>query len=137
MAEGYLVKRLDELGIKDDAIISSGTAAFPGLRPTPEAIEVMKERGIDVSGYVSSKLNKAHVQNADVILVMEPIHKNIILEMVPEAKDKVYLLREFSSEENREDLFIYDPIGKPVEFYRKTFARIENSIEGFLKWMQK
>ena len=137
MAEGYLVKRLKDIGVEDAIVISSGTAALSGLKPTEEAIEVMKEHGIDVSGYISSSLNKAHIENADTILAMEPRHKDRILDMVPEAKNKTYLLREFSSEKNQTNNLINDPIGRQIEFYRSIFEIIENSIEGFLKWLKK
>ena len=137
MAEGYLAKRLKDLGLKDITIMSSGTGAMPGLKPTGEAIQVTKEHNIDVSGYVSSRLDKGHIQNADVILVMEPRHKEVILDMAPEVKDKVYLLRAFASEENRKIDFIKDPIVKPLEFYKEVFEIIKDSIEGFLKWLKE
>ena len=122
MAEGYLVKRFKDIGINDVIIMSSGTGAIPGLKPTKEAIQVMKEQGIDVSGYISSSLSKMHIQSADAVLAMEPRHKDRALDMAPEAKDKIYLLREFSSEETGKTSFISDPIGRPVEFYREIFG---------------
>jgi len=135
MAEGYLMKRLGEIGKKDVLVISSGTGAVPGLTPTQESIEVMREVGVDVSKYISSSLSKANIDNADTILVMTPQHKGRILSISPEAKDKIYLLREFSREE--QDNYIEDPIGRPIEFYREVFEVIKNSIEGFLKWLEK
>ncbi|UCD55322.1 MAG: low molecular weight protein arginine phosphatase [Candidatus Omnitrophota bacterium] len=137
MAEGYLVKRFKDIGIDDAVIISSGTGAIPGLKPTKEAIQVMKEQGIDVSGYISSSLTKMHIENADAILTMEPGHRDRVLEMIPEAKNKVYLLREFSSESNRKSNSINDPIGRSLEFYREVFEIIKDSIEGFLKWLKE
>lgn len=136
MAEGYLVKRLKDMGINDAVVISSGTGAVPGLKPTEEAIQVMKEQGIDVSGYISSTLSKTHIQNADAILTMAPGHRERILEMAPEARNKTYLLREFSSKTDRRSNFIDDPIGKSLEFYRETFEIIKDSIEGFLEWLK-
>ncbi len=137
MAEGYLVKRLKDIGINDAVIVSSGTGAIPGLKPTKEAIQVMKEQGIDVSRYVSSSLTKMHIQNAGAILAMEPAHRERALDMVPEAKNRTYLLREFSSENNRQTYSIHDPIGRPIEFYREIFEIIKDSIEGFLKWLKE
>lgn len=137
MAEGYLVKRLKDIGKDNAIVISSGTGAVPGLKPTEEAIQVMKEHGIDVSKYVSSSLSKTHIENADIILVMEPRHKDRILGMAPEAKNKTYLLREFSSDRNRPHNSVHDPIGRQVEFYREIFEVIKDSIEGFLKWLKE
>jgi len=137
MAEGYLVKRFKDMGINDAIIMSSGTGAIPGLKPTREAIEVMKEEGIDVSRYISSSLSKMHIQSADVVLAMEPRHRDRALDMAPEAKNKTYLLRKFSSEKNRKSYSINDPIGRPIEFYREIFEIIKDSIEGFLKWLKE
>ena len=137
MAEGYLGKRLKDIGVDGAMVISSGTGAMPGLKPTDEAIEVMKENGIDVSGYISSSLSKAHVENADAVLVMEPMHKNRILNMLPKAKEKVYLLREFSTENKKPSNSIPDPIGRPVDFYREVFEIIKNSVEGFIQWIKE
>lgn len=137
MAEGYLIKRLNDIGIKDAMIISSGTGAVPGLRPTKETIEVMKGEGIDVEGYMSSSLSKTNIDNADAILVMTPEHKKRVLSFSPEAKDKTYLLREFSSEAERSKDYIEDPIGRPIEFYREVLTIIKDSIEGFIKWIEE
>ena len=137
MAEGYLTKKLNDEKIKDITIISSGTGAFPGLKPTPEAIEVMKEHDVDVSGYVSTPLSKAQIESADVILAMEPRHKIRIITVMPDSEGKTYLLREFSDAENQGVKSIQDPIGMPIEFYRIIFAVIKNSIEGFIKWLKE
>ena len=137
MTEGYLVKRLKEKGIKNTLITSFGTGAVPGFKPTQETVKVMREDGIDVSGYISSDLSKSHIESADIILVMTPAHKNKILSITPKAKDKIYLLREFSSEKNRKDNSIDDPIGRSYEFYKEIFEIIKNSIEGFLKWLNE
>ncbi|MBN1353384.1 MAG: low molecular weight protein arginine phosphatase [Candidatus Omnitrophica bacterium] len=137
MAEGYLAKRLKDIDASDTLVLSAGTYASNGARPTDEAIQVMKEHGIDVSGYVASKLSKIHIDNADIILVMEPHHKETVLNMSPDAEGKTYLLRSFSSERKHRNNSIKDPIGKPIEFYREVFGIIKDSMEGFLEWLQK
>ena len=97
----------------------------------------MQEQKIDVSGYISSNLNKAYIERAEAILTMEPRHKDRILSIVPEAKNKTYLLREFSLEKDRKSNSIDDPIGKSLEFYREIFKIIKDSIEGFIKWIKE
>ncbi|MCK4463923.1 MAG: hypothetical protein KAU58_06395 [Candidatus Omnitrophica bacterium] len=134
MAEGYLKRRLKELG-KEILVESTGTGTISGFKPSQEAIEAMKEIGIDVSGYESSVLTREAVDKADVILVMAPMHKEAIVEMAPIAKDKIFYLREFAKEGSL-NKFIPDPIGKPIEFYRKILDVIKQSLEGFLKWLQ-
>ena len=136
MAEGYLAKRLKEEGFSDVTVVSSGTAAFPGLSPTEEAISVMKEEGVDVSVYKSSNLGKKQIEAADIILTMAPTHTYRVLAMDPKAEKKTYLLRKFSTEKIKINDTIEDPVGRPLEFYKKVFKIIKNSTEGFLKWIK-
>jgi len=137
MAEGYLAKRLKEIGEKDIVVHSAGTHTVVGFKPTNETIEVMKEHGVDVSEYMSSPLNKIHIDTADIILVMEPHHKEKVLNLAPDVEEKIKYLREFSSENSIEKCRINDPIGQPIKFYKQVFAIIEDSIEGFLKWLKE
>jgi len=133
MAEGYLGKRLKEEKIDGVLVASAGAGAMGGFHPTEETVKIMKEESIDVSGYVSSALDKSRVDNADVILAMEPLHKERIESISPGSGKKVFLLREFSSEKDKKNISIDDPIGKDTGFYREVFAVIKNSIEGFIK----
>ena len=133
MAEGYLTKRLVETGVKDVEIISSGTGALPGLKPSKEAVQVMAENGVDVSGYVSSGLDRAHIQDSDIILVMEPFHKEYIVDLAPEAVNKTYLLGNFSLKNKGKVTRISDPIGRSIENYRDIFEVIKDCMEGFIK----
>ena len=133
MAEGYLTARLKELDVTDVTVVSFGTGALPGLKPTEEAVKVMLENGIDVSEYVSSGLDSTHIKDADIILVMEPVHKSYIANIVPEAEEKTHLLGEFSRHKKGKIKSIADPIGRTVEGYRIAFSDIKASIDGFLK----
>lgn len=134
MAEGYLKRRLKELG-KEILVESTGTGTISGFKPSHEAIESMREIGIDVSGYKSSALTKEVVDKADVILVMAPMHKETIVGMAPVAEDKIFYLREFAKEDSLNKI-IPDPIGRPIEFYREILGVIKQSLEGFLKWLK-
>ena len=136
MAEGYLITKFKEMRHDDIHVVSAGTHAANGFSPTEETIQVMKENGIDVSGYTSTMLNKVFIDNADAILVMEPMQKSRILDLSPEVNNKIYFLRGFSSEKYRRSNIIDDPIAKPIEFYRKTRDLIRDSVDGFLGQMQ-
>lgn len=134
MAEGYLKRRLKELG-KEILVESTGTGTISGFKPSDEAIESMKEIGIDVSGYESSALARETIDKADIILVMAPMHREAIMGMAPDAKDKIFYLREFAKEGSLNKI-IPDPIGRPIEFYREILGVIKESLEGFLKWLE-
>ena len=68
------------------------------------------------------------IKKSDVILVMEKLHEKRILELVPEAKNRLFLLKEFAKINNN-NLDIADPIGRPYEFYAQTLGIIREAIE--------
>lgn len=125
MAEGFLKKYLGPEG--DFEIISVGTSVETGgFRPTPEAIEVMKEAGIDISTYVNKPFLEILAKVADLILVMAGIHKEFILEKLPEVKDKLYLFKEFAGGADS-DRDITDPIGQTIAVYRSVREEIKKA----------
>jgi protein-tyrosine-phosphatase len=60
---------------------------------------------------------------------MERLHEQRIIQIAPEAKNRVYLLKEFAKIEDNNSLDIADPIGKPMEFYEMTFGIIKEAVE--------
>ncbi|HET9870670.1 MAG TPA: low molecular weight phosphatase family protein, partial [bacterium] len=55
MAEGLLKKAAAEAGLALQ-VASAGLAAFPGLPAAPEALEACREKGVDLSGHLTSPL---------------------------------------------------------------------------------
>ena len=135
MAESILRKRLYELGKDGIDVRSAGVRALNGLPSSNETIEVMKEEGVDVSDYRTKNITADMIKKADLILAMEPVHKDEILALVPEAGSKTYLLKEYggSSTFNPKGFSIHDPIGKPIDEYRITRDEIKTEIERFVK----
>jgi len=133
MAEGYMRACFNALGREMD-VLSAGTAAFPGLCPSREAVLAMKEINVDVSGHKSSLLDKGLVKWADIILVMEPHHRSAVISLYPKADTKVFLFRKF--QENAESNGVPDPIGRGIDFYRDILEIIKESTEGFIKWLR-
>jgi protein-tyrosine phosphatase len=136
MAAAYLEKRVKELGRKDIIISSAGIAPFPGMQATREAQQVLKEEGADISNHVARKITDMEIREADLIFAMEDIHRRYLLSKDPETAGKTYLLKDFKKigDFNTSDSSsIQDPIGKNIDFYRKTFSVIKEAIERVLK----
>jgi len=91
MAEGIFKKMLRER--KEDNrrfnIISAGISALPGMSPTPEAIKVMTEQGIDISRHIATQVQEDLIKKADLILVMSNTHKDYIKTKFTFAQDKI------------------------------------------------
>lgn len=135
MAEGILKKRLRELGKDDIHVYSAGTKATDWFPPMAETTQVMKESGVEIDDFRSKKLTDSMIRNADLILTMERAHKEDIIERVPEAAHKTYVLREFgySGKTYPEGIDIPDPIGRPIKDYKRCLAILEKEIERIVK----
>jgi protein-tyrosine-phosphatase len=141
MAEGIFKKMLKE-SKEDDGkfnILSAGISALPGMSPTPEAIKVMNEQGINISRHRATQIKEDLVKRADLILVMSNTHKDYIKTKFTFTQDKIYLLKEFarigefksirSTDENYE---VVDPLGRHIEFYRIIARELKKNIEKIL-----
>ncbi|MFZ5968876.1 MAG: protein tyrosine phosphatase [Bacillota bacterium] len=99
MAEAMMKKKLEEIcettrGIK---VISAGTSAMKGAQASKNAIQVMRERNIDLNRHQATPLTKELIMEADVIFTMTRNHKDQVLRMEPEAKNKTFTLKEYTS----------------------------------------
>ena len=132
MAKGLLEKRLKEQGRQDVEVLSAGILILTGLGVTEETRQLLAQEGIDASGHRSQRVSKEMLKGSDIILVMEKIHEEKILELAPEVKNRVFLLKEFAKI-NDNNLNIEDPMGKPEEFYSQTFEIIKEAVERIIK----
>lgn len=128
MAEALLKKKLKEANREDIEVISAGTMMLSGLGATELSKEILRRQDIDVSSHISKEITREMIRKSDLILVMEKIQEERILEMEPDVKNRLFLLKEFAKI-NSGELNIEDPIGKSLEFYEKTFEIIREAIE--------
>ena len=115
---GCTVDQLDKIGYK---VTSAGTMAAAGWPASPEAIEVCKAKGADISGHRSMALSARLIRQSDVIYVMCRHHRDYVLGLCPEAADKCFLLA-YSTE-------IPDPIGGSEKDYYYSAELIEKALE--------
>ena len=122
--------RLAEEGIEAE-VRSAGTLGFDGTPPSKETIKVLSKDGVSTEGLESTPLSKEIIDWADIILVMEPMHRMKVLTEDHDVENKVELLGIYNPE--REDIAIPDPIGRTFAFYRVTYRMVKQSIDGFLE----
>lgn len=115
-------------------IMSAGLNAVDGLSASVETIEVMQEKGIDVSAHRSRKLTKLMIDSSDLIVVMTTFQSQQIKLLYSHSWEKVFLLKSFNACSQQED--IPDPIGMPVSIYRKTRDEIEKSLKNLLVYLK-
>jgi protein-tyrosine phosphatase len=99
-----------------------------GHPPDPKACQLMIEKGIDITGYRASQLNKEMIRKTDLILVMETAHKITIEESEPSAKGKVFRLGEWGKFD------IPDPYKQDLSAFIQSINLIE---QGIALWVPK
>jgi protein-tyrosine phosphatase len=127
MAEALLREQIcNKLGSEDAIrVVSAGVAAGTGMSASPQAIEVMGKRGLDLTSHSSQPLDESVIRVADLILTMTQGHRSAILAAWPEVQDRVFSLR-------RDGGDISDPIGMPLDVYEKCAEQIDDELA---KWV--
>jgi tRNA threonylcarbamoyl adenosine modification protein (Sua5/YciO/YrdC/YwlC family) len=126
MASALLEKKMKKEERADVEILSAGMMAS-GMGATEETKELLRQEGMDLSGHRSQRVSKEMLDRSDIILVMERLHEQRLLQLAPEIKNRLFLLKEFAKINNNVD--IADPIGRPYEFYAQTLGIIKEAIE--------
>ena len=144
MAEALLAEMLARhLGeeSREYSVSSCGTAGFEKVPATDEAIEAMREEGIDLTYHRSRGLSEKLLHDSDIIFVMSQRHQDYIDTFYPQFCRKVFLLKDYALKNRSKadipvnEMDIPDPVGKPIENYRdvlKDFKYLFNLM--FEQW---
>lgn len=114
---------------------SSGTSVHTSLPAYDNAIEAVRELGLDLTSHRSQKLSIDLLREADLILTMTRTHKAHVLNIIPDAKDKVFTLVEYATDGKEED--ILDPFGYDLEVYKRCRDEINKYLEMVVKKIGK
>ncbi len=127
MAETLLREKLSKRIGCDNAVrvLSAGVAASSGSGASPQAVEVMGKRGLDLTGHSSRPLDDSVMNVADLVLTMTRGHRAAILAAWPDMHDRVFTLR-------RDGGDISDPVGMAVEVYEACADQIDLELSQWL-----
>ncbi len=129
IAEILIAERLscsvDELAGHNVGVSSAGTAAFPGVPPAQHAVDILAERGHDISGRLSEPLSVGLINQADHIFAMTASHVESVVRFLSAAADRVETL--LANED------IADPIGGDRSVYNECAGIIETALKERLK----
>jgi protein-tyrosine phosphatase len=155
MAAAILQQRLAEQGV-DARVTSAGTLPW-NAGATDTAVAVMREQGLDISEHENRQVTRELVEDADLVLGMTREHVSIATARNPDARGRIFLVGELarlgadigpraSSEPvaqwaeraaaarpHRHPLGravdeIADPVGEPIEVYRRTAAQLDDRL---------
>jgi len=113
--------KIDELEDRGVLVMSAGIAAMLGGRAANEAVQVLADMGLDLSGHETQPLTEPLVRHADVIYTMTRAHREAIVAQWPSAAERTHVLSADESD-------ICDPIGASPERYRHCAAQIQAEL---------
>ncbi len=155
MGEALLRRHLDVRGLPA-RVHSAGTMRWSGPA-SDEAVDAMREHGLDLSAHRSRSLTPELVDDADLVLGMTRAHVEFVTTRCPDAADKTFMVRELARlgraigpradgepvgawlarvaalrEPDRpvghpQDE-VDDPVGQPLDVYRRTAAILDASL---------
>jgi protein-tyrosine-phosphatase len=113
-----MAKALAEKRLGDSAHIeSAGIDTFGGEGATQEAIQVLRERGINIQAHHSRNVKELRKRHWQVVIAMTPNIKKRLLESKSILTDSLIAWE------------IPDPIGKGIEAYRECAQSIEARLQ--------
>jgi protein-tyrosine-phosphatase len=126
MAEGMMKARIPRDRAGRWHISSAGTFAWEDQAASALAVDVLAERGIDISGHRARQLTAGLIEDADLVVAIAHEHKAEALRLVPDAKSSVLVLG--SLDKSRR----YDDIDDPIGGDRAVYARIRDELSGLI-----
>ena len=152
MAEALLKQKLAQRGCADIEVASAGTWADPGRHATPEALQVLAERGIPFEDHRARPVELQELAEADLVVAMTSVHVRELKAMADEVGTKLLLMKEIvevevgdqqldepaarlanllqgKRPEPRRALDVDDPMGLPVGAYQRAAGEIEAGVD--------
>ena len=93
----------------------------------------MKDYNVDLSKHRATNIRNSNIEEMDLILCATNAHKQEVIYMYPNLKDKVLTMKEYVQNDTKE-LDIKDPWGYGIEVYRKCASEIEDCIDKMSVW---
>jgi protein-tyrosine-phosphatase len=126
MASAIFQQMVEASGKGSDwEIGSAGTWAFEGMAVASGSVQVMGERGLDISDHRAKNITGELLSSFDLILTMEKGHKEALKAEFPEYAERIYMLSEMAGY----SYDIRDPVRGPISEFESTALEINKLLE--------
>lgn len=121
MAEGLLRQELPDVNV-----VSAGLAALSGQPADPYAVELMRERGVDITDHRAQQVSRAIATGADVILVMDNVQRQEIQRLHPATTGRVFRMGELGKFD------VPDPFREARPAFENALQLIQRGVEAWV-----
>lgn len=122
MAEALFAARFKNSGAVVQ-VASAGIAALTGHPPPGHAIELMAEKGLDISAHRARQITEQQTRDSELILVMEGGQQKYLEKRWPALRGRIHRLCE------RQGADVIDPYRYGKEIYAISLAQIESGVD--------
>jgi protein-tyrosine phosphatase len=112
---------IDDLERRGFVVLSAGVAASSGSPAASHAVDVVRSVGGSLENHRSRRITLGMIRQADYIFAMTLDHLDALLNSVPEAEPRAYLLDPDGGD-------VVDPIGADHRTYQETARIIEELL---------
>jgi protein-tyrosine phosphatase len=129
MGEGILKHLVARQGLAGKVEVrSAGTWTESGRVASEYAVLASANAGLHIETHRSTMLNPELIRQSDLILTMEPAHREEVLAQDPTAEARAHVLTLYADPDAGDPAGVEDPIGGSAEAYRSTFEEIEDLL---------
>lgn len=119
----YLLRDFAKKNNLDLNIDSAGLTAMVGWPAHEYSIQIMQEHNIDLTAHRAKQVETQHVIQADLILVMDDIQRQMLARDFSHSSGKTFRIGEFTKVD------IPDPYGEAFPAFQNAFKLISESLE--------
>lgn len=112
-------------------VASAGLGALVGMPADGNAVELLRELGLDISAHRARQLNRDMCTSADVVLVMDGEQRQRITGLYPQVSGRVFRLG------HHNNFDIPDPYRQGPEAFRQALSMIQRGVADWLPRIQK
>ena len=115
-------------------VASAGTSADPGSVASEFSRIAIAERGLNLENHRSQLVTQELVDESMVVVAMANRHVEKLLQRVPSARDRIYLMRSFDTAAPAGS-DVFDPYCGTLEEYRSCRDMIQQALPGLVRFL--
>ncbi len=118
-------------------VASAGIMALDGAPASREAVEVLRDRGIDLRVHQSRCVTREMLNESALVVAMAEVHRAQLWALYrdPRLDERTFLLSAFNPQAEFADL--EDPIGEPIAAYARACELIEQALPDLLTYVER
>ena len=128
VGEALLWDRLQKRGLTDWTVRSAGTWAHWVRGASQFSVDVMAQKGFDITNHRSRMVDKHLLDQSDLVLCMEQGHVEALKVEFPAHADRIFLLSEMIGQR----FGVNDPYGGTLTMYQQMANELTMLIDGGL-----